>query len=169
VVDGERLTAPEPLGAYEPPGAPERLAFIREEIRSEISLLHERVNALVQAEAFLTIAFTGAMSGAAPGGDDFSAVVGPVLSVLGLLLALLAWPGIEVTVRTIRTWTARRTALLRSDPALTATVWGIAAQGRGEGRHDPDHWRSMLFFRTAPGLFVVVWTVLTAVAVLTTR
>lgn len=157
-----------PGEAPEPPGGAEQLAFIREETRSEITLLHERVNALVGAEAFLTIAFTGAMGNTAPGGERFSAVVGPVLSVLGLVLALLAWPGVESTVRTVRTWTARRTALLRRDPSLRTTVWGMAVEGRGEGRADPDHWRSMLFFRAAPPLFAVVWTVLTAYVLLTT-
>jgi hypothetical protein len=45
----------------------------------------------------------------------------------------------------------------------------MAAEGRGEPRSDPDRWRSMLFFRAAPGLFVVVWAVLGAFAVLHTR
>lgn len=47
--------------------APARqLAFIREETRFEVGLLHERVNALIAAEAFLTIAFTTAMSNSNP-------------------------------------------------------------------------------------------------------
>ncbi len=158
-----------PGDPLEPPGGAEQLAFIREETRSEIALLHERVNALVGAEAFLTIAFTTAMGNTAPDGPRFAAVVGPLLAVLGLLLALLAWPGIESTVRTVRTWTARRTDLLRREPSLAVTVWGMAAEGRGEPRSDPDRWRSMLFFRAAPGLFVVVWAVLGAFAVLHTR
>ena len=32
-----------------------RLAFLREETRFEIGLLHDRINALISAEAFLTI------------------------------------------------------------------------------------------------------------------
>ena len=35
---------------------------MRVETRSELGLLHERVNALLAAEAFLTIAYTAAMS-----------------------------------------------------------------------------------------------------------
>ena len=44
------------------PDGGEQLAFIRQETRFEIGLLHERVNALVAAEAFLTIAFTAVSS-----------------------------------------------------------------------------------------------------------
>lgn len=86
---------------------PQQLAFIRDETRFEIGLLHERVNTLVAAEAFLTIAYTTAMGNTASWGVTFSAVVAPTLSVLGLLLALLAWPGIYATVRIVLTWTAR--------------------------------------------------------------
>lgn len=160
------MAAGEPPAA---PGGPEQLELVRDELRFELGLLHERVNALVAAEAFLTIAFTAAMSNGAPGGERFSAVVGPVLAVLGLLLALLAWPGIDATARLVLAWTARRSALLRADPALASTVWGIAAQGRGEGRAGPDQWRSMLFFRAAPALFAVVWAGLAVFAVAHTR
>lgn len=65
------------------------MAYIREETRFELGLLHDRVSVLLAAEAFLTIAFTAAMGTAARWGD----VVAPVLSVLGLVLAVLAWPG----------------------------------------------------------------------------
>jgi len=43
----------------------DRLALVRAEIRFEIDLLHQRVNALIAAEAFLTIAYTAAMSNGA--------------------------------------------------------------------------------------------------------
>lgn len=66
---------------------------MRQETRFEIGLLHDRVNALVTAEAFLTIAYTAAMSNGAPWGATFSMVASPVLSVLGLALALLACHG----------------------------------------------------------------------------
>jgi len=38
----------------------ERLVFVRAELRFELGLLHERVNALLTAEAFLTIAYVAA-------------------------------------------------------------------------------------------------------------
>ena len=65
----------------------DRLALVRAEIRFEIDLLHQRVNALLAAEAFLTIAYTAAMSNGARWGLSFATVAAPVLSVLGLLLA----------------------------------------------------------------------------------
>ena len=67
----------------------QQLAFIRDEIRFEIGLLHDRVNALLAAEAFLTIAYTAAMSDGTPWGPTFSRIVSPILALLGLSLALL--------------------------------------------------------------------------------
>ena len=81
--------------------AHERLTLIRAELRFELGLLHERVNALVAAEAFLTIAYTTAMSNGARWGAVFSTIVAPILAVLGLLLALLAWPGVATTVQLV--------------------------------------------------------------------
>lgn len=140
----------------------EQMAHIREEIRFELSLLHDRVSALLAAEAFLTIAFTAAMGTSARWGE----VVAPVLSVLGLALAVLAWPGVRGTVRIILGWTARRTELLRRDPTLSSTVWALSSADRAARA---DQWRSMLFFRAVPGLFGLVWTGLTVVAVVLRR
>lgn len=146
------------------PGAPEQLAHIRDETRFEIGLLHERVNALVTAEAFLTIAFTTAMGNGAPWGATFSVIVSPVLSVLGLLLALLAWPGVNATVKIVLHWTTSRRELLEREPELAASVGGSTAPGRKGRGPDRDQRRSMLFFRAVPGLFTVVWVLLTVVA-----
>jgi hypothetical protein len=153
----------------EPLTAPERLAFMREATRFEIGLLHARVNALVAAEAFLTIAFTAAMSNGTPWGATFAAVVSPILSMLGLVLALLAWPGVTATVKIILGWTARQTELLERNPKLMATLWGPSADRLGDRRADSAQWRSMLFFRAAPGLFAVVWAALTVVALVIRR
>lgn len=146
------------------PDGGEQLAFIRQETRFEIGLLHERVNALVAAEAFLTIAFTAAMSNGTAWGARFAAVVSPVLSVLGLLLALLAWPGVKATADLITTWNARQLDVLERHPALSATIWGLAVRGPDDRRAGPAQWRSMLFFRAVPGLFALVWITLTVIA-----
>lgn len=55
------------LGASAPDPAADgrRLVVVRDETRFELALLHDRVNALLAAEAFLTIAFTAAMSNGA--------------------------------------------------------------------------------------------------------
>ena len=140
------------------------LAFMRQETRFEIGLLHDRVNALVTAEAFLTIAYTAAMANSAAWGASFSAVAAPVLSLLGLALALLAWPGVTATAALVITWTRRQADLLEQHPALATTVPGSAVRGRDDRRAQPDQWRSMLFFRAVPALFTVVWVVLTGLA-----
>lgn len=144
------------------------LAQIREETRFELDLLHGRVNALVGAEAFLTIAYTAAMSNGAKWGGTFSALVSPILSVLGLLLALLAWPGVFATVKVILAWTDLGLAVLAADPSLSKTVWGRGVHSRG-ARTKADQRGSLLFFRAAPGLFVLVWSALTVIAVILPR
>jgi len=117
----------------------------------------------------LTIAYTAAMSNGAPWGATFSTVASPVLSVLGLALALLAWPGIRATVNLILTWTRRQAELLDAHPGLADSVRGQAVRGRDDRRAQPDQWRSMLFFRAVPGLFVLVWSVLTVLALVLPR
>lgn len=76
-MDNHRSEKPDSSGS---PDSRNQLAFIREETRFEIGLLHERVNALVGAEAFLTIAFTAAMSNGTAWGARFAAIVAPILS-----------------------------------------------------------------------------------------
>ena len=156
-------------GAVGPGGTAGDLEFVRQETRFEIGLLHDRVNALVTAEAFLTIAYTAALSNGAPWGRPFAAVAAPVLAVLGLVLALLAWPGVGATAQLVLTWTRRQGELLDADPELAATVRGRAGRGRDDRRAQPDQWRSMLFFRAVPVLFVVVWAVLTVLALVVTH
>lgn len=142
----------------------QQLASMREETRFEIGLLHVRVNALLAAEAFLTIAYTAAMSNGTAWGATFSLVVSPMLSVLGLLLAAVAWPGIDTTVRIVLEWTIRQGQLLEESPFLEGTVRGLAAGGGARKSAHRDQRRSMWFFRAVPVLFVVVWAALTVVA-----
>lgn len=144
------------------------LLVMRDETRFEISLLHDRVNALMTAEAFLTIAYTAAMSNGTEWGARFSAIASPILAVLGLVLALLAWPGVHATVAIVLTWTRRQAELLEEHPALSATVQGRVVRGRGDRRAPADQRRSMLFFRSVPGLFALVWAALTVLALVLT-
>ena len=142
----------------------ELLAFIRAELRFELSLLHDRVNALLGAEAFLTIAYTAAMGNGVTWGATFSTVVSPILSLLGLLLALLARPGVAVTVRLVLEWTAEQAELLERDAGLSSGVSGLSARRTDVRRLVPDQSRSMLFFRAVPMLFALAWLALTVVA-----
>lgn len=147
------------------PESARHLTFIREETRFEIGLLHDRVNALISAEAFLAIAFTMAMSNTgAPWGVLFSTLVAPVLSIVGLLLAVLAWPGVNASFRIILEWNARQLQVMQENPELTEAMWRPHVLGRDNRRADPDQRRTMLFARAAPAVFGGAWTILTVVA-----
>ena len=140
---------------------PDRLALVRADIRFELELLHRRVDALLAAEAFLTIAYTAAMSNGAPWGRSFAAVAGPVLAVLGLLLAVLVLPGVRATARIVLTQTAVQDRLLeRLRGSALAGFHGV------EGRPTAlaDQRRSLLFFTAAPVLFALVWVILLVLA-----
>ncbi len=139
-----------------------RLAAVREETRSELGLLHDRVNALLAAEAFLTIAYTAAMSNSAGWGRAFAAVGAPVLAVLGLLLALLALPGVATTSRIVLSQTALQDELFER---LRGTATGYHG-GVGRPRAVADQRRGLLFSRCVPVLFAVVWVVLLVLALL---
>lgn len=134
-----------------------RLLAVRDEIRFELSLLHDRVNALLAAEAFLTIAYTAAMSNGAAWGRPFATVAAPVLAILGFFLAVLALPGIAATARIVLTQSALQQELISS---LTRSVVGGYHGVVGQDRALVDQRRSLLFFRTVPLLFAAVWVVL---------
>ena len=138
-----------------------RLAFLREETRFEITLLHDRVNALIGAEAFLTIAFTMALTSERAGAPF--ALVAPVLASVGLLLAAMAWPGVAASFRIIAAWDARQREVMDGDPSLREGMWRPDVQGR-TGRRDPDQRVSMLFARAAPAVLALAWTILLGVA-----
>jgi hypothetical protein len=147
-----------------PPGAADddasRLALARDETRFELGLLHERVNALLAAEAFLCIAYTAAMSNGASWGEAFARVAAPVLALLGLLLALLAVPGVATTVRIVRDLTTQQDELFARLRGAASAYHG--APGRPSATSDQR--RSLLFFRAVPLLFAAVWVVLGVLA-----
>ena len=142
-----------------------RLEFIREETRFEIGLLHDRINALISAEAFLTISFTMAMnSSSAEWAPTFSAFVAPVLSLVGLILAILAWPGVNASFKIIVEWNSSQQRFMRENPELIEAMWRPGVLGRGDRHADPDQRKTMLFARAVPAVFGIVWAVLTVVA-----
>jgi hypothetical protein len=143
-----------------------QLSFIREETRFEIVLLHERVNALIGAEAFLTIAFTAAMSNANPHwGTTFSVLVSPLLALTGFLLAALAWPGVNASFKIIVQWDARQLQLFQNRPALVGSLW----RPHPQTRRDLDQRTTMLFARAVPLVFTVAWAALMVIALVLPR
>jgi len=142
-----------------------RLAFMREETRFEIGLIHDRINALISAEAFLTIAFTMAMSNAnVQWGSMFSTLVAPILFLVGLLLAALAWPGIDASFKIIFEWSSRQRQFMAESPDVTALFWRLDIPSKGNRRADPDTRSTMLFARAVPAVFGVAWAILTVIA-----
>lgn len=138
-----------------------RLAAVREETRSELGLLHDRVNALLAAEAFLTIAYTAAMSNGASWGRPFASVAAPVLALLGLLLAGLTLPAIRGAARILLALSAQQDELFGR---LGGTAPGYHG-GAGRPTAVADQRRALLFFRAVPVLFSAVWIVLGVLAV----
>jgi hypothetical protein len=146
----------------------ERLTLIRAELRFELGLLHDRVNALLAAEAFLTIAYTAAMSNSASWSRPFAMVVAPTLSLLGLLLALLARPGVSTTARVVLAWTEDQEELLTREAERAARAGERPFRVPGVGDLQVAQRRSLLFFRAVPAVFAVVWAALTVVALVLT-
>lgn len=142
----------------------EQLAATRAELRFELGLLHDRVNALLTAEAFLTIAYTAAMSNGTAWGALFAALVGPTLALLGLLLAMLAWPGVTTTAKLVLQLTDDQAGLLTRQIATAPPAARPAAGALRVAQR-----RSLLFFRAVPAIFAVVWIALAAVAVAVTH
>ena len=145
--------------------AAQRFTFLREETRFEIGLLHDRINALISAEAFLTIAFTMAMSnGNSRWGEVFIRTVPPVLSLVGLILAVFAWPGIDASYKIIVEWSMRQGQFMRDNYATVDLLWRLDVPGRGNVRKDPDTRRTMFFARAVPAVFGIAWSILTVIA-----
>ena len=137
-----------------------RIATIRDEMRLEIGVFHDRVNALISAEAFLLISFTMALTyaGAGPGTTLFW--IGPTLSVIGFSLAALAWPGMLVSYRIIVEWNVLFVDVLNAARATATVEWRPSVFVDGDRRIHADHRRGMLFARLVPGVFMVAWVIL---------
>lgn len=141
------------------PDPREQVETIVAETGLELRLLHERVNALLAAEAFLTIAFTAAMAS----DGAWVAVVAPVLAVLGLGLAVVAWPGVSATTALVGAWTARLGVVLAEHPGARR---GWSPSWEDRRRRESDQRRSVVFFLAVPVAFALVWVVLLLVSLL---
>lgn len=77
----------------------------------------------------------------------------PVLAVLGLLLAVLAPPGVRVTVRIVLAQTALQAELVERLPGqVDVGYYGVG----GRPSAMADQRRTLLFFRAVPVLFGAV-------------
>ena len=146
--------------APDPAADAARLAAVREETRDELGLLHERVNALLGAEAFLTIAYTAAMSNGAPWGRRLRRRRGTGAG-RARAAARAADPARGPRGRT------HPPGLSAQQDELFGRLGGTAPGYHG-GAGRPSSWadqrRALLFFRAVPVLFTVVWIALGVLA-----
>ncbi len=136
---------------------------IRDEMKFEVGILHDRINALVSAEAFLIISFTMSL---AYSNDDWSGrffPIAPLLASVGFLLAVLAWSGVKRSVEIILEWNVLLIQALteaRKDPRF---VWRPSIDVAGDARTQDHHRKGMLFARFVPMVFAVAWVLLAAI------
>ncbi|GGM08734.1 hypothetical protein GCM10011594_30800 [Nakamurella endophytica] len=123
------------------------------------------MNTVLAAEAFLTISYTATMSST----GRWAVLVAPTLAVLGLVLAVLAWPGIHAAARLVALWTHRLGEVEDEDHEHEDDVRtrGADAPLRDEvrRRRERDQRRGMLLFRWVPPVFAAVWVVLLVTSV----
>ena len=140
-----------------------RLAFVRDEMRFEIGILHDRINALISAEAFLLISFTMSLVYATAHWQDKFFFIPPTLSAIGFMLAILAWPGVKTSYTIIVEWNIILVQVLNEAHAASNFMWPSSLFVTGERRVQADHRNSMLFARSVPLVFAVAWALLAAV------
>lgn len=140
-----------------------RASTIREEMRFETSVFHDRINALISAEAFLLISFTMALNYASAGLAGKFFWITPVLSIIGFTLAALAWPGVNTGYKILVEWNLLFVDVLNEAHALPTFNWRPSVFVKGDRRIQLDHRRSMLFSRYVPIIFMIAWVVLAGV------
>ena len=151
-----------PVEAEDAGNPARRVLAIREEMKFELGVLHDRVNALVSAEAFLTISFTMSL---AYSGEGLSGrfLIAPALALVGFLLAVLAWPGVRSGVEIIVEWNQLLIVTLdeaRKDPRF---VWRASDAVSGNVKTHGQHRKALLFARLVPMVFAAAWVVLAAI------
>ena len=144
-----------------PEQAVRRISFIREEMRFQISVLHDRINALISAEAFLLISFT--MSLQYVHSDRHLSLISPVLALIGFMLAVLAWPGVQSSFKIIVEWNLLLIEVLNEAKADSNILWRPSVFVTGDLRTQAEHRNGLLFARLAPVVFCVAWAILAAV------
>jgi hypothetical protein len=136
---------------------------IREEMKFEVGIMHDRINTLVSAEAFLIISFTMSLTYV---GDHWSGRVlwiAPLLSLIGFLLAVLAWPGVSRSFEIIAEWNILLIAAVDEARTEPHFVWRPSIGTIGAAREQVGHRRAMLFIRFVPIIFAVAWVCLAAI------
>ena len=140
-----------------------RISAIRDEMRFEIGVFHDRINALISAEAFLLISFTMALTYAGQGAATPFFWISPTLAIVGFALAALAWPGVATSYRIIVEWNVLFVDVLNEAHAAATVGWRPSVFVHGDKRTQADHRRSMLFSRFVPAIFMLAWVILACI------
>ncbi|MBB2203270.1 hypothetical protein [Gluconacetobacter tumulisoli] len=134
------------------------LAFYRSEIRFESEVVNGRLQALLGSQSFLVIAYATALTGANNHWGNTLLLIGPVLfSLLGFVLALMAWPGIRAAYAAIAKWEEKERALHgRCSYLVNFTLAANEDDSLDMTRRNQE---GALFAHRAPIVFVVAWTI----------
>ena len=136
----------------------DQLSYARAEIRAEIGLLNDRLNALMSSQSFLVIAYASTLSsGYGDFRSPFILILPPFLAVLGAALVLEARPSLRAALQAITEWRQREAALVNSSadfaPYTLATddvSRAALEQRQTQGRH---------FAIRAPIIMLAAWLV----------
>lgn len=126
-------------------------------------MFHDRINALISAEAFLLISFTMALTYAGHSAHTPFFWISPTLSAVGFALAALAWPGVATSYRIIVEWNILFVEVINEAQEASSVRWRPSLFLHGDKRTNADHRRSMLFSRFVPPIFMVAWVILTCI------
>ena len=143
-----------------------RALAIREEMKFEVGIMHDRINTLVSAEAFLTISFTMSLTYV---NDQWSGRLlwkAPQLANVGFLLAVLAWPGVSRSFAIIAEWNILLIEAMNEARTEPHPVWRPSIGTIGAAREQGGHRRAMLFTRFVTALFAVAWVCLAAIVLM---
>ncbi|NHN84256.1 hypothetical protein GOB93_06300 [Acetobacter musti] len=144
------------MSAQSPYQNTDLLHFCRSEIRFESEMVGVRLSALVNSQSFLVIAYATSMTtSASRWGNALFLLIPPLLSALGFVLALLAWPGIRAAYAAIGKWEEKEAELHRQSQHLSAfSLASSDPDARATLRRGQEGAR---FALCAPGIFLATW------------
>jgi hypothetical protein len=143
----------------------QRLDFYRREIQYEMNILSNRTNAYLASQSFLVIAYASSMANMNPEwGKLFTLVVPLMMSILGIVSSVHAWPGIQAAYQIIDHWYYKQSNLLQNDPSMGRAYDDSPLFTKQESTHG-GYRKALLFSMRTPWIFGVFWLLLGAFGV----
>jgi hypothetical protein len=135
----------------------QKLAFYRNEIQHEYTLLYSRVSTYVTSQSFLTIAFASGMSNRSAGWNDMFSLWFPItLSLIGIVTSVTVRGGVNGAIETIALWHVKQNELFENDPLMNDYMVS-RYQPRDPAGPDTKHRRILEFAQIMPYVFLVAW------------